>query len=340
MDGLLIPFRAEAFRGSWLEAVSPLAAVFVILTLPGGGYNGRSQEMETIVQKHRSKSRFEQRREAPPIARAPARRRLRLAAVAVGLAAAAMVLAFFFQLRMRKNSPPVLQCEVIASYPHAADAFTQGLVLEDGVLYEGTGGLGASTLRKVTPATGEVVQRIDLDPRHFGEGIAIVGDEIYQLTWRSQVGFVYDKHTFQKLREFRYKGEGWGLTYDGKHLILSDGSDVLRFFDPRTFREARRLHVTSAGRGLHQLNELEYADGFVYANLWHSDYLVKISPQSGEVVAWIDARGLWPSRLRDREAVLNGIAHDPTTNRFFLTGKNWPTLFEVQFVEPASRAPR
>lgn len=247
---------------------------------------------------------------------------------------AAIILAWVFA--MRSNPPPVYRCEVLAEYPHDANAFTQGLEYQDGFLYEGTGGYGASWLRKVELATGKVVQQVDLDERFFGEGITIVGDEIYQLTWRSRIGFVYDKTTFRKLREFSYSGEGWGLAFDGRHFILSDGSEVLRFFEPRTFREARRLQVTSGGRRLHQLNELEYANGHLYANIWHSDYIVKISPRTGKVVAWFNLRHIVPAEVSDnREAVLNGIAHDPQTGRFFVTGKNWPRLFAVNFAEPA-----
>lgn len=268
-------------------------------------------------------------------ARLDARLRWRKFAL-LGLAlGAAGIVAMFVQIRSGRNQPPVLRCEVVASFPHAEEAFTQGLVFDNGFFFEGTGGQGASSLRKVVAASGEVVQRVDLDARHFGEGIALVGDEIYQLTWRSRVGFVYDKQTFQKLREFSYTGEGWGLAYDGRQLVMSDGTDLLRFFDPRTFRETRRVHVTSAGRHLDQLNELEYADGFLYANLWHKDYIVKISPKSGDVVAWIDLRGVLPAdQRRGAEAVLNGIAHDPPTGRFYVTGKNWPALFEVRFLEP------
>lgn len=266
----------------------------------------------------------------PPPGRGKSSRRVLLVATAIAAATGAALL--FFQFSSRRSSPPVYRCEVLATYPHAPDAFTQGLVFDEGVFYESTGGYGQSSLRRVAVETGEVIQRIELDERHFGEGIALVGDEIYQVTWRSRIGFVYDKQTFEKLREFKYVGEGWGLTYDGRHLVMSDGSDVLRFLDPQTLREARRLRITSGGRRLSQLNELEYADGFIYANLWHMDYIVKISPESGRVVAWFDLRGLLPPELRpDREAVLNGIAHDPETGRFFVTGKNWPRLFAVRF---------
>jgi glutamine cyclotransferase len=235
--------------------------------------------------------------------------------------------------RTGQNSAPVLRCEVVASYPHDSNAFTQGLVYEDGLLYEGTGRNGESTLRQVELESGRMLRQVDLDERYFGEGIAVVGDEIYQLTWRSRVGFVYDKATFRKLREFQYTGEGWGLAFDGQHLVMSDGTETLRFYEPRSFREVRRVRVTDGGRRLGNLNELEYAGGFLYANLWHSDYIVKISPESGAVAAWIDLRGLLTPKQRREENVLNGIAYDAEGRRFFVTGKYWPTLFEVRFLD-------
>ncbi len=274
--------------------------------------------------------------------RTTAARRVRWKWLASGLAVGlvvAILLAITGAFPMSNAAPPVFPCEVIASYPHAEDAFTQGLIYKDGFFYEGTGGHGESSLRKVQVSNGEVVQRVDLDPRFFGEGIAVVDGKIYQLTWRSRVGFIYDQETFERQGEFAYTGEGWGLTYDGKHLVMSDGTDVLRFLDPLTFREARRLRVTSGGRQLYKINELEFANGFIYANLWHSDYLVKIAPDTGRVAAWFDLRGLWPSHRRShREAVLNGIAHHPATGNFFVTGKNWPQVFEVRLAEqPSSR---
>ena len=229
--------------------------------------------------------------------------------------------------------------ELLDNYQHDPGAFTQGLLYEDGYLYESTGQNGESSLRKVAIETGEVVQRVNLENRYFAEGIAVVGDEIYQITWRSRTGFVYDKTSFKKLREFQYAGEGWGLAYDGRHLVMSDGSDMLRFFDPATMREVRRLRITSGGRRLDRLNELEFAGGFLYANIWYSDSIAKISPRSGEVVAVYDMSGLYPRRQRQsREMVLNGIAYDEAADRFFLTGKNWPRLFAVRLTdEPATR---
>jgi glutamine cyclotransferase len=263
----------------------------------------------------------------------------RVLAFAATVAAAGVAAFLIMKSRTGQNSAPVLRCEVVASHPHDPGAFTQGLVYDDGFLYEGTGRNGESSLREVELETGRVVRQIDLDQRYFGEGIAVVGNEIYQLTWRSRVGFVYDKNTFRRLREFQYTGEGWGLTFDGQHLVMSDGTETLRFYDPKTFREVRRVRVTDGGGRLGNLNELEYAGGFLYANLWHSEYVVKISPQSGAVVAWIDLRGLLPPGERPREeSVLNGIAYNAERGRFFLTGKYWPTLFEVRFVDPSGQS--
>ncbi len=314
-----------------------------ILTRRPGRYNERWKEASADVQKQSYKKKLSRPFPArdleapagslPQSATRTPRRRVWLVAGGLAVAAAVALAAAF---AMRSSPPPVYRCQVLAEYPHSADAFTQGLVYEDGVLYEGTGGYGASWLRRVELKTGKVIQQVALEEKFFGEGITIVGDEIYQLTWRSRVGFVYDKTTFRKLREFTYTGEGWGLTYDGQHLILSDGTETLRFFEPRTFQEARRLQVTSAGQRLRQLNELEYADGFIYANIWYSEYIVKISPQTGEVVAWFDLRRLIPREVRrNREAVLNGIAYDPRSGQFFVTGKNWPRLFAVRLAESA-----
>jgi glutamine cyclotransferase len=203
------------------------------------------------------------------------------------------------------------------------------LVYVDGVLYEGTGGWGRSSLRKVELETGRVLRWRMLDPRFFGEGITIMGNRIYQLTWRAGVGIVYDKTTFRQLGWFRYGGQGWGLTNDGRHLIMSDGSPTLRFLDPQTFRVVRQLSVRSEGRHVRRLNELEYVRGEILANIWKKDYIARISPTTGQVTGWIDLRHLGP-RPPHREAVLNGIAYDAHRNRLLVTGKNWPRLFEIR----------
>jgi glutamine cyclotransferase len=201
----------------------------------------------------------------------------------------------------------------------------------DGGLFESTGLLGQSTLRRVEWPTGRVLRRVDLPPDVFGEGLARVGDRLVQLTWRSGRGFVYDLATLRLLREFRYEGEGWGLAYDGASLILSDGTDVLTYLDPERFRPTRKLAVTWDGRPLHRLNELEFIEGVVWANVWHTDVVVQIDPASGRVTSFLDLTGLRPSSARrQQEAVLNGIAYDPATRRVFVGGKLWPLIFEIR----------
>jgi glutamine cyclotransferase len=229
----------------------------------------------------------------------------------------------------RERTPPVYGFQVVHAFPHDARAYTQGLVFEDGFLYEGTGKYGQSTLRKVELETGRVLQSHSLDRRLFGEGITIWGDQIIQLTWRSRTGIVYDKETFRELRRFRYLREGWGLTHDGTHLIMSDGSSTLWFLDPGNFKLARRLLVQNQGRRLGHLNELEYVDGEILANVYTEDWIARISPETGEVTGWIDLRALMPRRA-DQDAVLNGIAYDPEGKRLFVTGKDWPKLFEIR----------
>lgn len=235
----------------------------------------------------------------------------------------------------RRAEAPVAGYEVVNTYPHDGNAFTQGLIYSDGHLYEGTGLYGESTLRKVDLKTGRVVLSVALGRQVFGEGITRMGDEIFQLTWKSRTGFVYDAKTFNYKRRFRYSNQGWGLTHDGKHLILSDGTSQLRFIDPKTNRLVKRLRVTHAGRPLGELNELEYIDGEIFANVWHSNRIARISPKTGQVTSWIDLRGLLPAHLMSHEeAVLNGIAWDEKGQRLFVTGKNWPRLYEIRVVEP------
>lgn len=231
-----------------------------------------------------------------------------------------------------REAPPVIyDYEVVRVYPHDPEAYCQGLAFADGVLYEGTGEYGASSLRKVELASGKVLQRVDLDSRYFGEGIAVWKEQIHQLTWRNQIGIVYDKQSLAELKRFRYTGQGWGLTHDGRHLIMSDGSPTLQFLDPQTFRVVRRLTVQSQGQRIRDLNELEFVEGQILANVWHKDQIACISPRTGYVTAWIDLTGLLPrSERRDQESVLNGIAYDAAAKRLFVTGKNWPKLFEIR----------
>ena len=221
--------------------------------------------------------------------------------------------------------------EIVASYPHDPAAFTQGLVIDGGELFEGTGLRGESTLRRVELETGKVLQNVDLHPDYFGEGIAVVGDEIYQITYEEESALVWDRKTFVKKRDHRYQGEGWGLTFDGRWLIMSDGTDVLRFRDPRTFNPVAEKRVRYEGKPVGHLNELEYIDGQVYANVWGSDRVALIDPRSGRVTAWIDLTGLLRGAARTgAEDVLNGIAWDAARGRLFVTGKLWPRLFEIR----------
>ena len=232
-----------------------------------------------------------------------------------------------------EGPPRVDGYEVVRAFPHDPDAFTQGLAFADGALYEGTGREGQSSLRKVDLESGRVLQQQPLAPELFGEGITVLGDEVFQLTWKHQVAIVYDRHSFEERRRFGYAGEGWGLTHDGRHLIMSDGSATLRFLDPASGEVVKRLQVRSAGQPVEALNELEYVRGEVYANVWHSDRIARISPETGTVLGWVDLSGLLgPGERPHAEAVLNGIAFDDQTGRLFVTGKDWPRLFEVRVV--------
>jgi glutaminyl-peptide cyclotransferase len=235
--------------------------------------------------------------------------------------------------RSVSRGTPTYGFEVIQSWPHDPQAFTQGLVFRNGRLYEGTGGNGESSLREVELATGAVLRRRDLAAQYFGEGITFLGGRLFQLTWRSRVGFIYDAATFQPAGQFSYTGEGWGLTDDGTSLILSDGTSTLRFLDPTTFAVQRTLKVTDNGREVSQLNELEYVNGEVYANVWMKDVIARIDPATGNVKGWIDLTGLLaPEDRTGREDVLNGIAYDVANNRLLVTGKRWPRLFQIRVV--------
>ena len=232
----------------------------------------------------------------------------------------------------RPGGAPRFGYTVVRSYPHDRSAFTQGLLFQDGHLYEGTGQEGTSSIRKVRLDTGEVLQIRRLDDRYFGEGISIVGDRLIQLTWKSEIGFVYNAKTFEPTGTFNYEGEGWGLTYDGKRLIRSDGSAVLRFLDPRTLKETGRVTVRDRGNPVGQLNELEVVKGEIFANIFLTDLIARISPATGEVTGWIDLTGILPPRDRVGVDVLNGIAYDASGDRLFVTGKLWPRLFEIKII--------
>jgi glutamine cyclotransferase len=238
----------------------------------------------------------------------------------------------------RSRELPVWGYKVANTFPHQQGAFTQGLAWHDRLLYESTGGYGTSALREVNPETGQELRRIPLDRRVFGEGLCVWGDRIYQITWRQGTGLVFDRQTLRVLQQFHYAGEGWGLTHDGTHLIMSNGSSTLQFLDPRTYRVVKRLPVRANGRPLRKLNELEYVGQEIWSNVWHTDRIARISPSTGDVVGWVDLTGLMPrSELRHKEQVLNGIAYDPENKRLFVTGKQWPKLFEIQLVPPRSQ---
>lgn len=230
---------------------------------------------------------------------------------------------------------------IVNTYPHDRNAYTQGLLFQDGHLYESTGRNGYSSLRMVDLETGRVLQNAPVPEKYFAEGLASWGSTLIQLTWESHIGFVYDRFSFRLLRTFNYNCEGWGLTQDGKNLILSNGTATLRFLDPVTFREVRRVAVKDHGSPVTELNELEYVRGQIYANVWHTDRIARISPANGQVLGWIDLSGLLPpSQHPDPEAVLNGIAYDAARDRLFVTGKLWPSLFEIKIVpETAKKIP-
>ena len=228
---------------------------------------------------------------------------------------------------------PVYTYTIINRYPHDRTAFTQGLVFEGGFLYEGTGIIGRSSLRKVELETGTVLQIRDLPFPYFGEGITIYGNRIIQLTWLSKVGFVYEKNSFELLQEFNYSTEGWGITHDGKRLIMSDGTSRLHFLDPFTFEEIGWIDVYDSEGPVTWLNELEYIQGEIYANVWQTDRIARISPLTGQVIGWIDLTGLLkPEDLIYPVNVLNGIAYNPITGRLLVTGKLWPLIFEIELI--------
>jgi glutamine cyclotransferase len=223
--------------------------------------------------------------------------------------------------------------QVVHSYPHDPDAFTQGLIYIDGHFYESTGRNGMSSVRMVDPTTGRVLQRYDLTAEYFGEGLTDWQGSLVQITWQNQQGFVYDQFSLTPRRTFKYKGEGWGLTHDATRIIMSDGTAYLRFLDPRTFTETSRLRVTDEqGKPVANLNELEYIHGEVYANIWQTDYIVRISPHSGKILGWIDLSGLLDQSQAASADVLNGIAYDAKNDRLFVTGKLWPRVFEIKVV--------
>ena len=243
----------------------------------------------------------------------------------------------FFVCSCSDSDTVVYTYKLVHTYPHDRNAYTQGLVFENDFLYEGTGLYGSSTLRRVELGTGNILQMRQLPSRFFGEGITIYGDNIIQLTWKSKLGFVYDKDTFELKKRFSYPTEGWGITHNEKYLIISDGTSTLRLLDPKTFQEVDRIDVRKGGVPIDKLNELEYVQGKIYANVYRKDYIVIIDPQTGNADGRIELKGLlYPDDKNRPVDVLNGIAYDAKNDRLFVTGKLWPKLFEIDLVAPPS----
>ncbi len=246
--------------------------------------------------------------------------------------------AIFALNALAQNTPaqntPVRSYRVIATYPHDPTAFTEGLEYHDGVLYESTGLNGMSSVRTVNLATGAILHSQPLSSLYFGEGITIFGKRLYQLTYTSGIAFVRDPKTFEQVNSFHYSGEGWAMTHDPKRLIMSDGTSSLRFLDPDTFRELMRLPVKDGLRAVANVNELEYIEGEIWANVWTTDLIARIDPRTGKVNSWVDLSGLLkPADRKPDTDVLNGIAYDAQRKRVFVTGKRWPKLFQIQVLE-------
>jgi glutaminyl-peptide cyclotransferase len=219
---------------------------------------------------------------------------------------------------------------IVRTYPHDPQAFTEGLFYRDGFLYESTGREGQSSIRKTELETGKVLQRHDIDRRYFGEGIVAWKGRLVELTWQAETGFVYDLATFRQIATFHYTGEGWALTHDDSHLIMSDGTSDLRILDPDTLQESGRLHVACEGRPVQRINELEWINGEIFANIWLTNLIIRINPSTGQVVGFIDLTDIAAQiHVDSADAVLNGIAYDASADRLFVTGKLWPTLYEI-----------
>ncbi|HZS07335.1 MAG TPA: glutaminyl-peptide cyclotransferase [Blastocatellia bacterium] len=229
-------------------------------------------------------------------------------------------------------SAPVWTYEVVNTWPHDTESYTQGLIYQDGVLYESAGQYGRSSLRKVDLQTGKVLKKVPVPGEYFAEGMTIFKSRLFQLTWTHQKGFIYNPESFQKIGEFAYTGEGWGLTHDDQSLIMSDGTNQIRFLNPDTFKVERVISVVYQGKPLTEINELEYIRGEIYANVWQTDEIIRVDPKNGKILGIIDMTGLLPGKRADEtDAVLNGIAYDEKGERIFVTGKLWPKLFEVRF---------
>lgn len=247
--------------------------------------------------------------------------------VAVALVAGA-VSVVLFNPEQTLPLPVQYTYNVVGVYPHDSAAYTQGLVYVNGVLYEGTGLEGSSSLRRVELESGEVLQQLDLSEEYFGEGIAVVDDRIVQLTWQSKVGFIYDRETFSLIGQFNYETEGWGITFDGENLVMSDGTANLYFLDPTTFQKVRQVSVFDGNTSIFRLNELEFIKGDIYANIWLAEKIAIINPQTGQVKGWVDLEGLEPTVKNEA----NGIAYDKANDRLFVTGKYWPNIYEIKLV--------
>jgi glutamine cyclotransferase len=274
---------------------------------------------------------------APSFATATSPRRRRYSALLLTFVVVAAGLGIWWLAFQPMRRASMQMARVVNSFPHDRNAWSQGLTVdEDGTLIEGTGLYRESTLRRVELETGRVLEKVNIDGRMFGEGVTVMGERIFQLTWREKTGIIYDRKTLREIGRFRLEGEGWGLTHDGTHLIVSDGSSTLTFLDPDTFAVVKRLRVTSGTRAVPQLNELEYVEGEIFANIWHQDYIVRIDPKTGRVTGSVDLSRIYPRRDRaHREHVLNGIAYDPAKKRLFVTGKNWPKLYEIEIIDAA-----
>jgi glutaminyl-peptide cyclotransferase len=235
---------------------------------------------------------------------------------------------------------PTYGYQVVHVYPHDLNAFTEGLFYANGYLYESTGLDGHSSVRKVKLETGQVVQRASLPADIFGEGITSWNDHLIGLTWKTQIGYVLDLESFDTAGQFAYPGEGWGLTHNDRELVMSDGTPDIRFLDPKSLREVHRIHVTALGKPVDQINELEWVDGEIYANIWQTERIARIDPVTGNVVGWIDLTGILPKKdfIADHTDVLNGIAWDAANKRLFVTGKMWPKLFEIRLVKKGAAA--
>lgn len=239
--------------------------------------------------------------------------------------------------KLPSNRTPEYTFKIIKTFPHDSNAFTQGLAYRDGFLYEGTGRNGQSSLRKVRLETGEVLQRVNLAPEFFGEGLTLLDNKVIQLTWQSHIGFVYNLGDFSLLRRFSYAGEGWGLTTNGREIFMSDGTSDVRVLDGTTFAKKRQLQVRDGNTPVTLLNELEFVEGEIFANVWQTDRIARISATTGKVTGWIDLKGIVSPIYRlEPDAVLNGIAYDAVGKRLFVTGKLWPSVFEIQLIPKSS----